>query len=385
MTRRLRIGFVKTSPLRAGRPHISGVTAYLVDLAGEIARRGHAVSFIALHEEVPRRAGWILPGLARALARRVARESLDLLYVNLAIPEMLTTLAAADRIGVPAIASFHTYEVACPLKTHVTVRGLPCDAVRGPVCRSEGCRSVWKRLAHDRLTEARIRRHARRARLFLAHNTEVARLAERAGFGVPRLVPLPVDTRVFRASPVPATREVLFAGRLRPEKGILPLAEAACRWLAGRSDARLTVAGEGPLAGALAGRLARAGLAPRVAFEGPVAREALAALYSRARVVVLPSLWKENVALVGLEAMASGRPVVGSDLGGIREWLSDGECGILVPPGDPERLAAAVGGLLDDDRLAIRMGAEAARRVEPHRLDRVGDTMESLFREHAGR
>jgi glycosyltransferase involved in cell wall biosynthesis len=77
--------------------------------------------------------------------------------------------------------------------------------------------------------------------------------------------------------------------------------------------------------------------------------------YARARVVVVPSLWPEPFGLVGVEAMARGRPVVGIDRGGIREWLAHGETGLRVEP-TAATLAAAIQRLLNEPELALCFG-----------------------------
>jgi glycosyltransferase involved in cell wall biosynthesis len=72
----------------------------------------------------------------------------------------------------------------------------------------------------------------------------------------------------------------------------------------------------------------------------------------------------DGLPVVVLEAMAAGKPVVASDLAGLPLAVADGATGLLVPPGDPGALAAAVGALLADPERARRLGAAGRRRVE---------------------
>jgi glycosyltransferase involved in cell wall biosynthesis len=76
---------------------------------------------------------------------------------------------------------------------------------------------------------------------------------------------------------------------------------------------------------------------------------------------VVPSVWSEPMGLVAVEAMLAGRPVVASDVGGLRDLIRPGVTGLVVPPGDPSALAAALDRLLDDPDARRRMG-EAGRR-----------------------
>jgi glycosyltransferase involved in cell wall biosynthesis len=77
----------------------------------------------------------------------------------------------------------------------------------------------------------------------------------------------------------------------------------------------------------------------------------------------MPSRWPEPFGIVGIEAMAQSRPVVASKVGGIPDWLDDGETGRLVPAGDASALAAAITSVLDDEEWAGQLGTAAWRRV----------------------
>jgi glycosyltransferase involved in cell wall biosynthesis len=79
--------------------------------------------------------------------------------------------------------------------------------------------------------------------------------------------------------------------------------------------------------------------------------------------VVVPSLWPEPFGLVGPEAMAHGLPVIASRVGGIPEWLADGEVGFLFEPGDVQGLADRINRLLFDRALARRLGQQARARA----------------------
>jgi alpha-maltose-1-phosphate synthase len=94
-----------------------------------------------------------------------------------------------------------------------------------------------------------------------------------------------------------------------------------------------------------------------------VPRDDVVQLYSHAACFACPSVY-EPFGLINLEAMACGTPVVASAVGGIPEVVVDGETGLLVPPGDPGILAAALGRLLADPARGARLGTAGRRRVE---------------------
>ena len=147
---------------------------------------------------------------------------------------------------------------------------------------------------------------------------------------------------------------VLTLGRLSEQKGQDVLLRAWPAVLERVPDAELLLVGDGP---ARAGLQARG--TPRVRFEGT--RSDVSDWLAAADVVAMPSRW-EGFSLVMLEAMASARSVVSSDVAGARESLQG--AGAIVPVEDPRALAAALAERLEDPDLARREGAEARRRVE---------------------
>ena len=136
---------------------------------------------------------------------------------------------------------------------------------------------------------------------------------------------------------------MLYACRLSSEKSVFELVEAA-------RGLRLVVAGDGPLRRHV----------PQA--RGFVALDELARLYAGAAVVACPSR-REGFGMACLEAMAYGKPVVASAVGGLLDLVVDGETGLLVPPRDPQALRAALERLLADAELRHRLGAAARERA----------------------
>ncbi|HJQ75448.1 MAG TPA: glycosyltransferase, partial [Gaiellaceae bacterium] len=136
---------------------------------------------------------------------------------------------------------------------------------------------------------------------------------------------------------------VLYVGRLSEEKGVLELAEAA-------RDLPLVVVGDGAL---------RERLPQTLGFVPP---HELARHYERAAVVVAPSR-REGYGVAVREAMAHGRPVVASAVGGLLDAVEDGVTGLLVPPRDPPTLRRALERLLADPDERARMGAAAREKA----------------------
>lgn len=177
----------------------------------------------------------------------------------------------------------------------------------------------------------------------------------------------PAQTRAALALPS-ESRPVVCAGRLVKVKGHTFLLQAWPSVLKHEPRALLLLAGDGPDEDPLRAQAAALGLAGSVKFLG--FRQDIASLIACAEVLVLPSL-NEGFGMVLVEAMAMGKPVVASAVGGVPEVVLDGRTGLLVPPANPEALAAAILRLLDDPGAARRLG-EAGRERARESFSREG-------------
>jgi glycosyltransferase involved in cell wall biosynthesis len=154
---------------------------------------------------------------------------------------------------------------------------------------------------------------------------------------------------------------VSIIGRLQAVKGHQVFLESARRVLLKKPDARFWVVGEGELRGELEAVTSRLGLAGAVSFLGY--RNDIPNVMASSDVIACASSYESGPRCV-LEALSLGRPVVATSVGGIPEIISDGETGMLVPPGDPEALAAAIARLLADRELACSLGTAGRKLIE---------------------
>jgi glycosyltransferase involved in cell wall biosynthesis len=205
----------------------------------------------------------------------------------------------------------------------------------------------------------------RGAQLVIAASSALADVARHLGAREVRIIPSGVDLpeEVGEEAEPP---EVLYAGRLSPEKGVLELVEAT-------RGMNLIVAGDGPLRARVPGAL------------GFVPNDELQKLYARAAVVTCPSR-REGFGVACLEAMAQARPVVATSVGGLRDMVVDGETGLFVPPRNPAALRAALERLLADRDLRRRFGAAGRERARQHfSWEAVTDATLAAYAEAAGR
>ena len=198
------------------------------------------------------------------------------------------------------------------------------------------------------------------------------------------VVPSGIDLETTRAAPpedlrrwagLPAGPPVIVTvSAATPEKGLSVAVSATARLLKDGRDFRWVVVGEGPDRAALA-EASRRDAGARIVFPGhhpdPIRLLRDAALF------VLPSL-SEGLGTSVLDALALGIPVIASDTGGLTELVGDG-AGVLVPPGDPGALAAAVARMLDDGELRARCIAAGRARVERYTVRRMAEGMRAVY------
>jgi glycosyltransferase involved in cell wall biosynthesis len=224
------------------------------------------------------------------------------------------------------------------------------------------------------------------ARLLLQHEEDRRRLVGEGPLaGRARVIAgSGVDLTQFHPQPEPdAPLTVLMAARLIEKKGLADLVEASRVLRAGSVDIRVCVAGlpDPGHPGAIPEETLRAwqdqGLIEFLGY-----RRDIAHLMAECHVVCLPSRYGEGIPMMLLEGAASGRPLVASDIPGCREVVEQGVNGLLVPPGDPARLAEALGQLAADRAARLEMGRRSRALAEARfgQETIIGSTL-ALYRE----
>jgi colanic acid/amylovoran biosynthesis glycosyltransferase len=347
--------------LRAYHPFFLGRLRHGVAPAG--------VESLAVADLYPRSAlpmaGWQM--VSRSIApyeRLLAGRRPALIHAHFGI-EGVYALPLAERLGVPLVTTFHGFDA-----TLSTAGFLSSPAW------------AWYPLLRRRL--------ARRGNLFLCASHFIRERLLAQGFPPERtrIHYIGVDCGAIMPRTVEEEEQViLHVARLVEVKGTEFLLGAFAAIALTHPRARLVIIGDGPLRQRLE-RLAReGGVADRVEFLGALPHAEVLGWMRRAALLALPSVRTgsgrvEGLGMVTLEAAATGVPAIGSDLGGIRETIMDGETGFLLPEREPEALAARMGELLSDTELRQRMGAAARRRVE-QKFDIVRQTagLEALYDE----
>jgi glycosyltransferase involved in cell wall biosynthesis len=300
---------------------------------------------------------WAGPA-ARSALREAASADLVHAHAGEDIAVLPVALAAARRASVPIVVTVHTsvghtYVPAGPRGWALKLLGGAAES--GVLRRADGVIVLTPRLA-GLLTDAGIAR-------------------ERL-----HVLPSGVDLRRHRTpgpDPFPGSGRprVVFVGRLHRQKGIGTLIEAAAALRT--PDVEILVVGDGPERGAAEEAARRLGLEGRVRFTGFRPHAQIPAVLAHADVFAMPSLYEE-LGSVLIEAMAAGLPIVASRTGGIPDAV--GDAAELVPPGDPQALAAAIDGLLADRAAAGRLAEAARRRASRYDWAELADGVLDVYR-----
>ncbi len=217
------------------------------------------------------------------------------------------------------------------------------------------------------------------ARFVVAVSEDARRRVIETARGIPvSVIRLGVDLGRFSHGDLQRGRStrILCLGRLVYRKGQRDLLQAVARL----EGVELTIAGEGPERERLEALAESLAISGRVTFTGVVGQDEALWLYREADIFCLPSL-SEGLPAVLIEAMACGLPVVTTRVDAIPELVSDEVDGLLVPPGDPEALAAALHRLSRDQKLRVRLGTAAGETIaERHDVERNTAQLVELLR-----
>jgi phosphatidylinositol alpha-mannosyltransferase len=368
---RVKIGIVTQSYY----PKPGGVTEVVHFTAHELRRRGHEVTIITTRYNrdepetpgvirigrnmlVPMNGAWVNMtvglGLRRQLAAILEREAFDIVHAHCPLVPTLPLMALATAPpGQKLVGTFHA--------------------------ASE--RNFMYRLFQGPLSKRAAKLHCR-----LAVSESARRFASAYFPGEYKIMPNGIDCRRFRPAGRPIERfrdgriNILFVGRMDKRKGVPYLCRAMpriARALEGK--VRLIIVGEKGVRTTFCPRPMRLDGA-EIEWAGRVSAEALPRYYATADVFCSPAVGQESFGIVLLEAMASGVPVVASDIPGYRTIVAPGREGFLVPPRDPAALAEAIVMLARDATLRERLGASGREKALHYDWPAVVGRLEEIYR-----
>lgn len=389
-------------------PIIGGEERHVQDLSVELVKRGHDVAVVTLHapesaefeldhgvriyrvKSTMQRMRWLYsqernhappfpdPEVMLALRRIFAREKPEIVHAHNWILHSFLPLKAWSRV--PFVLSVHDYSLACVQK-RLMLNGIPCS---GPSLRKcLDCASDHYGNLKGKVTTVNHRLFDSAVRAAVDIFLPVS-MATAMGNGlvekqlpfeiIPNFVPdeidPPTDDLDAYISQLPREGYLLFVGDLSLDKGVGVLLRAYA-------------ALQNPPPLVLIGRRSDKtpnNLPENVFLLNSWPHGAVMEAWRRSSIALAPSVWPEPFGIVAIEAMAMGRPVIGSRIGGLIDILIDGKTGFLVPPGDSASLAQAMKRLIDEQSLRERLGQGALQRAQNFRASIIVPRIETVYR-----
>ncbi len=399
---------------------IGGTERHAAVVVPALQGRGHRITVLCrenreegpLAVAVPVAARPALAGVRMDRAQRAElRSTLRSLRPDVIFHSALRNVDAAEELteAGPVVRYVHDHTLFCPGLNKYREDGERCRDALGLVClerywlrggcicfKRAGHKNVWLDPLRELSRKWRELDIARRSRAVLTNSRYMRGELLQVGFAPERTAvlyyftrsntpeqpqgSLPVPTERFLAS---SRAPLVFTpARLTlPDKGVDFLLTALSQVA---RPFRAVVAGSGPAEEWLRAKARAEGVEERVHFTGWLDSGGIESLYALCDVVVCPSVWDEPFGLVGIEAMAHGKPVVTFAVGGTPEWCEHGETGFLVERKDTASMARAIERLLEDPSLCARLGARGRARVaERFPRERHVEGLEAALRDAA--
>jgi glycosyltransferase involved in cell wall biosynthesis len=287
----------------------------------------------------------------------------DILHLHTNYAFTSSVLLGIGKIT-PAVQTVHDFRLVCPTERAVTPAGRLCGGGVSRDCVADRCISSKRYLLEVLHRKVQRPLYSRAVYRFIAPSEALRSSMEKEGFPS---VHIPHYADTTSTCPQPPDREknlVLFVGYLHYGKGVDILLRAFKEVRKDVPSSRLLIAGNGPAEEELRALYRKLNLGEAVRFLGEVPEDRIPELYRRSSFVVLPSIIYENSPLIIYEAMAFGRAVVGTRIGGIPELVEDGETGFLFERNDISDLVSKIVTLLKNDALTERLGAAGRKRAE---------------------
>ena len=391
-------------------PTIGGEERHVTNLSAELAARGHQVSVATLWHKgfarfeseegvrIHRIRGTLQrmeaifsykdrqfappftdPEVLWALRRIISEERPDIIHAHNWIVHSFTPLKAWSRAKL--VMTLHDYSLVCVQK-RLMRHGVRCSGPAFVKCMNCAAdfygigKGVPSTLAN--LIWGEIER--RTVDMFLPVSRSVAEQTRLEKSRVPyRIIPnfipdnleAPENDAHALLAQLPENDFLLYVGDLMPDKGIDVLLEAHAQM---NNQMPLVLIGR-----PVTGYLER--IPPNVLHLGRWPHSAIMQAWSRCTIALIPSICPDACPTVAMEAMAMGRPIIASCIGGLIDIIVDGQTGLLVPPGDPQALREAIQGLLDDPERRECMKMVARQRVVEFQAKSVVPRIEQVYRE----
>ncbi|MBW2992617.1 glycosyltransferase family 4 protein, partial [Candidatus Woesearchaeota archaeon] len=335
---------------------LGGAEVYIRNISRSLTEKGHKVFNFSVYESIERAEKktadyferiYFNSRLYRLLKRTIKETGPDIIHIHNNYLYTRTVLLACR--GRKTVQTIHDYGVLCPSSWCVRKDDLKeCRGKPGIRCVLHRCIKLNTYLFDNLFAPAKTSLIRRYIDAIIAPSEKLKTCLEKSGLRNVHHIPYSYFGKQNRKKS--SSKIILYLGGLSRHKGLEYLTRAFDIVADSVKDAELWVIGKAENKGIAGDK------AGKIRFFGDVDNDRIHEFYKKSSVVAVPSVWKEQFGIVGLEAMANSRPAVAFDAGGISEWLKDRENGFLVRRLDSRAFAEKIIVLLKDDKLRNKMG-----------------------------
>jgi glycosyltransferase involved in cell wall biosynthesis len=282
-------------------------------------------------------------------------------------------LAAGD---IPVILTLHSYELICPTGASVKPDGSRCVS---PGKHDLRCTGSVKGYVYEVIKQYVHKLLLKKVLLYITPSESMS-----LDFTGQKIIQAPIKViyhgiTLSEYKPLINFNRILYVGRLSKEKGVKILVRAFKIISNIFPDIYLDIVGDGPELNDLRILCGTLDIKDRVIFHGQVDKKDVMDFYVKSTFVVVPSVCSEAFSLSGVEALSVGRPVIGSNIGAIPEWLVDNKCGLLFKPGDFVDLASKAMVILGSESVLKDMSVFGHGYSQKFSADASVNSLENLY------
>ncbi len=356
--------------------HLGGAETYCLELLDKLKELGHDPYWLSHGLEEPiDKSHIVLPifnegkinyfaskyffnwGAYIAFKKQLEKLKPDVIHIHHNRYYTFSLQKAIKDTKIPVVQTIHDYTLLCPSQYYPDLyydtpgtksRKENCQLI----CSQGSCLPLKSRMGHPLAHDRKRKKIQQNIPTFIAPSTTLKSYLEKAGFQNVRYVPFFINENKWSFDAKRKEKnKVLFVGRVETNKGVHLLMDTIIQLKEEINDIQLVIAGEGSQREILSQRVDRENLNDFIEITGYIKYSEIEKYYNEANVLVVPSLDMEQFGLIGIEALASGTSVVGSNTGGIPEWCIHEETGLLFSPEKPLELKTQIKRMLKEEGL----------------------------------
>lgn len=351
--------------------NIGGTETYMYTLIKELEKKGHEV--ILFTSDVTSQE-YFSPGYNKSFFKYVLRlfnffyfwkfrkfikeTNPDVIHIHNIYNEITPSiLLFLNHHAV--LMTVHGSQMVSPVSLQTERTGKPC---KNPIC--EGCTNCigWKGSMYELIKRFVYRLLLHKVKLYIAPSNYLKSVLEQKKYTP--VIRIYNGIHLFSYEKLIHSQNLLYVGRLTTEKGVLVLIDAFKKVIKKIPDAQLMIVGKGYLKEEIENKIQKTQLEKHISFAETVNADSMKTFYAEATVVIIPSIYPDNLPTVGLEALSVGRPVIGSRIGGIPEIIKHNETGVIIDPNNTNQLATGIITLLSSRKSLEKMSKNARKFAE---------------------